>query len=239
MEKILNKPTPLQKKPNPTLYEQAAWKKQAYVCGIDEVGRGCLAGPVVTAAVVLFPFSSHPLLKDSKILTENKRVKATEWIIENSWFSYGIVDSHEIDRVNIYQATKIAMKQALYGLYSVLPAAMYPELIVIDAMPLQVPFLPSAPEILSFPYGESRSISIAAASILAKVKRDELISRLERSFPSYTLSSHKGYATDKHQQEVGTHGASLLHRTTFLKNFITQERNVDESSSDKQTSLFC
>lgn len=239
MEKISNKPTPPQQKPNPTFYEQAAWEKQAYVCGIDEVGRGCLAGPVVTAAVVLFPFASHSLLKDSKILSEKKRLEAAEWITHNSWFSYGIVDNREIDRINIYQATKIAMKQALYGLYSILPTSTYPSLIIIDAMPLQAPFLPSLPEILSFPYGESRSISIAAASILAKVKRDALVSRLERSFPSYTLATHKGYATNNHHQELSSSGASLLHRTTFLKKISAQERTDYASTPERQISLFC
>jgi len=239
MEKILNKlktPCPTS---NPTLYEKQVWQKQAYLCGIDEVGRGCLAGPVVTAAVVLFPSSTHPLLKDSKILTENKRLEAASWIGKNSWFSYGIVDAREIDRLNIYKATQVAMRQAVYGLFSRLPKHVRPELILIDAMPLQAPFLDSQPEIISFPFGESRSISIAAASILAKVKRDELISRMTRSFPAYSFQTHKGYGTAAHHKELRAHGPSLLHRATFLKHVSNQERSQDEECPDRQASLFC
>ncbi len=224
MEKISKKPTCPSLKPNPLFYEETFWAKQAYICGIDEVGRGCLAGPVVTAAVILFPFATHPLLKDSKILSENKRLEAAQWILKNSWSSYGIIDSTEIDRINIYKATQEAMRQAVYGLFSQKIGPWHTEIILIDAMPLTVPFLFPMPEILSFPYGESRSISIAAASILAKVKRDKLITRMGKSFPGYSLEEHKGYGTTGHQQALQLKGASLIHRTTFIKNFFTQRR---------------
>ena len=237
MEKISNKLTCPDLKPNPIFYEETFWDKQAYICGIDEVGRGCLAGPVVTAAVILFPFATHPLLKDSKILTENKRLVTAQWILKNSWFSYGIVDNAEIDRINIYKATQEAMRQAVYGLFSQAIGPWATGLILIDAMPLTVPYLSPMPEILSFPYGESRSISIAAASILAKVKRDELITRMGTYFPGYNFEEHKGYGTTDHQKALQLKGPSLIHRATFIKNFLPKEE-LDEPNTDKQASLF-
>jgi ribonuclease HII len=238
MEKISKKLTCPSLKPNPVFYEETFWSKQAYICGIDEVGRGCLAGPVVTAAVILFPFVTHPLLKDSKILTENKRLVAAQWILKNSWSSYGIIDNTEIDRINIYKATQEAMRQAVYGLFSQKIGPWQPELILIDAMPLTIPYLSSAPEILSFPYGESRSVSIAAASILAKVKRDELITRMGKFFPGYGFEKHKGYGTTDHQKALQLKGPSLVHRATFIKNFLPKEES-DEVNLNKQSSFLC
>ena len=215
-------------------YELELWAKQAYVCGIDEVGRGCFAGPVVTSAVILHPHVSHPLLKDSKILTEKKRLEAAAWILKNSWHAYGIVSAYEVDAINIYEATKKAMTQAIYGLFSQSPGPWPIGLIVIDAVPLQLPFNPQGIEIISFPHGESRSISIAAASILAKVKRDELISRMgSQLFPGYFLQEHKGYGTAEHQAALELKGLSLIHRTTFIKG------SQNAKTSDRQTSLFC
>jgi len=225
-------------KPDPVFYEKNFWKKQAYVCGIDEVGRGCLAGPVITAAVTLHPFATHDLLIDSKILSEKNRIIAAEWILKNSWFSYGIIDNVEVDRINIYKATQEAMRQAVYGLFSQKIGPWRPELILIDAMPLAIPHLSPMPEIISFPYGESRSISIAAASILAKVKRDELITRMGKIFPGYSFDTHKGYGTAEHQKNLQLKGPSLLHRTTFIKNFLPKKES-DEAVTDKQGSLFC
>lgn len=238
MEKISKKLPCPDLKPNPIFYEETFWAKQAYICGIDEVGRGCLAGPVVTAAVILFPFATHTLLKDSKILTEKNRLAATQWILKNSWFSYGIVDNVEIDRINIYKATQEAMRQAVYGLFSQAIGPWRPQIIIIDAMPLTVPYLSPMPEILSFPYGESHSISIAAASILAKVKRDELITRMGKFFPGYSFEKHKGYGTTDHQKALQLKGPSLIHRATFIKNFLPAQES-DEINTDKQGSLFC
>ncbi len=238
MEKISKKLTHPNLKPNPVFYEENFWAKQAYICGIDEVGRGCLAGPVVTAAVILFPFATHPLLKDSKILTEKNRLAAAQWILKNSWFSYGIIDNAEVDKINIYKATQEAMRQAVYGVFSQKIGPWCTELILIDAMPITVPYLSPMPEIISFPYGESHSISIAAASILAKVKRDELITRIGKSFPGYSFEEHKGYGTSDHQKALQAKGPSLVHRTTFIKNFLPKEKS-DEINTHTQGSLFC
>ncbi len=237
MEKISNKLISPNYPHSPYFYEKAFWEKQAYVCGIDEVGRGCLAGPVVTAAVILHPFANHSLLKDSKILTENKRCEAAAWILKNSWYSYGSMNAADVDHLNIYKATQEAMKQAVYGLFSQKIGPWKPELILIDAMPLSFPHLSQALEVLSFPYGESRSISIAAASILAKVKRDELITRMSRFFPGYHFEDHKGYGTAMHQQALKERGKSLIHRVTFVKEKPTGA--FDDKPTDSQTSLFC
>ncbi len=214
-------------------YELNFWSNQAYVCGIDEVGRGCLAGPVVTSAVILHPFVNHPLLKDSKMLTEKNRNKIVSWILENSWHAYGIIPAHEIDTINIYEATKKAMLQAFYGVVSHCNGPWKIGLTVIDAVPLEPSYYEQDMKILSFPYGESKSISIAAASILAKVKRDELISRMDSIFPGYTFQNHKGYGTQEHQKALQDLGISLIHRTTFIKG-PTYERGRDE-----QTTFFC
>lgn len=217
-----------------SLFEEKIWSIQAYLCGIDEVGRGCLAGPVVTSAVILHPFKKHPLLKDSKILSENKRTEAATWIYDNSWHSFGIVDAHLVDKLNIYKATQLAMKKALYALFSN-PQVPRPELILIDAMPLALAGDLSSIKIASFTKGESKSISIAAASILAKVKRDELMKRMHSFFPGYDLSSNKGYGSKAHQTGILQHQPSVIHRTTFLTKLKKGEKDGDKR---EQTSLF-
>jgi ribonuclease HII len=219
---------------NPTLFEAEKWACQAYLCGIDEVGRGCLAGPVVTSAVILHPFKTHPLLKDSKILTEKMRRTAAEWIYRHSWYSFGVIDARFVDKLNIYKATQLAMKKALYGLFSASEVPR-PDLILIDAMPLTLPGELNKIEIRSFPKGESKSVSIAAASILAKVKRDEMMQRMSLFFPGYDLSSNKGYGSPKHLSGLKDQNSSVIHRTTFLKNFKKKE---NDGKKGKQTSLF-
>lgn len=244
MEKILKTKTPhkisLKNSPCAFLYEQQQWQKGAYVCGIDEVGRGCLAGPVITCAVILHPFATHCLLKDSKILTETQRLTAAQWIIKNSWYAFGIQSAQCVDRYNIYQATKIAMKQALFGLLSQSPKrTAKTKLVLIDAMPLEPFLIYPELEILSFPFGESRSISIAAASILAKVKRDSFLKRLSFLFPHYELQNNKGYGTASHQKALKDQGPSLIHRTTFIKGAEHESASSIESNQSQQKSLFC
>lgn len=219
---------------NPAQFEEKIWANQAYLCGIDEVGRGCLAGPVVTSAVILHPFKTHPLLQDSKILTEKKRNEVVSWIYAHSWHSFGIVDAHVVDKLNIYKATQLAMKKALYGLFSH-PEVPRPELILIDAMPLSLAGDLSSIKLASFTKGESKSISIAAASILAKVKRDELMRRMDSFFPGYDLSSNKGYGSKAHQAGIHTHQPCVIHRTTFLTKLKKGEKDGDQK---RQASLF-
>lgn len=216
-----------------SFYESETWSKNALLSGIDEVGRGCLAGPVVTCAVILYPYANHPLLKDSKILTENQRVKAADWIKLNAWYSFGMVDHTFIDKHNIYQATLIAMKRAYYGLITQPSLPQQPSLLLIDAMPLKLEN--QATKILSFTQGESKSISIAAASILAKVMRDELMKNTAKLFPGFCFENNKGYGAQKHQLGLKNQGPTIIHRDSFLSSY----RERADENHDRQTSLFC
>ena len=180
--------------------EQAAWANGYYVCGIDEVGRGCLAGPLVTAAVILPLNKTSRLLLDSKLLTEEERHKGALWVARHCWYAYGIVDNRTIDRYNIYQATLIAMKKALVHLVATGPR---PSAILVDAMPLKLDdtgYL--GIPVHYFPKGERKSSSIAAASIIAKVKRDELMGKFNDIFPGFHFDEHKGYSTKKHKDSL-------------------------------------
>lgn len=213
-------------------YETEYWAKKTIISGIDEVGRGCLAGPVVTCALILHSHCKHPLLLDSKILTENQRTLAAQWISQNSWYSFGIVDHKTIDQKNIYQATLIAMKRAYYGLLTVNNLPQEPSLVLVDAMPLSLP----NQKVTFFTKGESKSISIAAASIMAKVMRDNLMKRLEKDFPGYDLNKNKGYGAQKHRDQLLKKGPSLIHRDTFISSF---KQGSNHEEKNQQTSLFC
>ncbi len=200
-------------------HEKAAWQSGSLVCGIDEVGRGCLAGPVVTAAAILPPGKTHPLLKDSKLMTLKERLKAAIWIKKHCWYGYGIIHNRAIDRVNIYQATLLAMKKALLNALSRAPEA--PSAVLVDAMPLKLLDTPYGQiPVYSFCKGETLSSSIAAASILAKVKRDTMMDRFERVFPGYALGQHKGYSTQTHQKAVRALKPSIIHRQSFLSKIV-------------------
>ena len=197
------------------------------IVGIDEVGRGCLAGPLVAAAVILPLSRTHPLLKDSKILTLDQRNKAYGWIIRHCQYQVGVVHHRLIDRHNIYQATKIGMKRALVNLLTHCNDSI--GAILIDAMPLTldqtgITHIP----IYHFPKGETKSSSIAAASIVAKVTRDRMMEIYEHLFPGYSLGQHKGYATSIHQEAIRTMNESLIHRKTFLGAFLDKEE-LDET----------
>lgn len=192
-------------------YELTAWDNQGYIIGIDEVGRGCSAGPVVAAAAMLHPKAKHRLLKDSKLLTQDELKTAYNWILKHSWYGIGIVSHTHIDTHNIYRATQCAMVRALAQLKATTPHN--PTTIVVDAMPIKQQSFQV--ETLYFIKGESKSISIAAASIIAKVTRDRLMERLDASFPSYGLAKHKGYCTAQHRKNV-KNGTSLIHRLTYI-----------------------
>jgi len=209
-------------------FEKTAWDKQKVVCGIDEVGRGCLAGPLVTAAVILPINKTSQLLKDSKLLNEQERLKANKWIMKHCWHGLGIVHNRLIDQHNIWQATLIAMKKALINLLATCPHL--PAAVLVDAMPLNL-FDTSykAIPVHYFPKGERKSSSIAAASIVAKVRRDYIMRQFDPIFPGYKLTSHKGYGTKKHKAALKELNYSLIHRINFLKNTFpaqdTSEKN--------------
>lgn len=204
-------------------FEHEAWAHNGFVIGIDEVGRGCLAGPVVTAAVALFPGARHPLLKDSKLLTRAELEKAYNWIVAHSNFATASCSHLVIDRVNIYQATRIAMDQALAQLVFLLEKN--PTYVLIDAVPLAYNY--TGHEVRYFTKGERKSSSIAAASIVAKITRDRLMEAFAELFPAYGLARHKGYATKEHQAALDTFGPSLIHRTSFTLSY--KERDDQQS----------
>ncbi len=212
-------------------YEKSLWEQEMLVVGIDEVGRGCLAGPLVAAAVILPLYRTYPLLKDSKILTLDERNKAYRWIIRHCQYQVGIVHHRLIDRHNIYQATKIGMKRALVNLLTHCNDTI--GAILIDAMPLTLTQtgITNIP-IYHFPKGETKSSSIAAASIVAKVTRDRMMEIYEQVFPGYSLGQHKGYATSIHQKAIRIMNESLIHRKTFLGAFLDKEE-LDETESQQ------
>ncbi len=179
------------------------------IAGIDEVGRGALFGPVVAAAVILPPRSCAALarsgLTDSKQLPREDRERLDRRIRRTALcLSVAAVDAETIDRINIYQATRLAMLLAVQGLQ------LAPDHLLIDALRIDHP----CPQTRLF-YGDSLSLSIAAASVVAKVHRDALMRQLHDLHPQYGLASHKGYATPEHRRALREHGPSPLHRHSF------------------------
>ena len=187
-------------------YEKAARSQGATtIAGVDEVGRGALFGPVVAAAVILPPDTRIRGLRDSKQLVREDRERLAK-VVECKALAISIaeVDAETIDRVNIYQATRIAMSSAVARLSSA------PDHLLIDAMRLDLECAQT-----SIIYGDSLSISIAAASVIAKVYRDGRMRELDREYPQYGLASHKGYSTPQHLAALDKHGPCPLHRKSF------------------------
>lgn len=183
-----------------------------YICGIDEAGRGPLAGPVVVGAVILPQTSFLEGINDSKKVSEKKRELLYEQITNEaiSW-SVGIVDQKEIDKINILNATKKALTMAVEGL------KQRPDLILVDALEhintLGIPYQ-------SIVKGDASRYSIAAASIIAKVTRDRIMRQWDEIYPQYGFASNKGYGTAKHIQAIKEHGICDLHRESFVQKFI-------------------
>lgn len=201
------------------LYEKEAWAKSELICGVDEVGRSSLVGPIVAAAVMLNPNAKHKLIKDSKILTPKERDKAYKWLIKNSSFAVGIMHHRIIDKDNIYYATLQAMKRAVTQL--LVKQSKKPNIVLVDAMPINLDR--SDIPVVYFSYGERQSVSIAAASIIAKVTRDNLMNRLDKLMPGYGFLSNKGYCTALHKQALFKEKELFLHR----KKFITFLNNIE------------
>ncbi len=177
----------------------------SYIAGIDEVGRGPLAGPVVTAAVILPATFYLPGLDDSKKLSEKKREEFFEKIQQEAIsIGIGMIHAEEIDRINIYQATKKAMLQAINDL------TIRPDYLLIDAITLTTPY-PSQ----SIIKGDSKSCSIAAASIIAKVTRDRMMKELDKQFPAYQFAKNMGYGTKEHIEALQKEGITSYHRKSF------------------------
>jgi ribonuclease HII len=187
-------------------FEKRAWAAGAqYVAGVDEVGRGSLFGPVVAAAVILDPARRIRGLRDSKLIPAERREELALMIRRHAiaW-AVAAVDSARIDQINIYQASRLAM---LHAAQQLAPAANY---LLVDAVKLDCD-LPQQPII----HGDALSASIAAASIIAKVERDRMISAWDLVFPMYGLASNKGYCTPHHLAALREHGPSPLHRQSF------------------------
>lgn len=183
------------------------------ICGVDEAGRGPLAGPVCAAAVILPPHLQIPGLNDSKKLSDKRRRELYP-VIQEKALAYGIAfaTEQEIDEINILQATFLAMQRALDQL------SVRPELALIDGNRQKDFGLP----VKTVVHGDSLSANIAAASVLAKVTRDDLMIRQAEVFPEYGFEIHKGYGTRAHYDALRQYGASPIHRMTFLKKFYEQ-----------------
>lgn len=178
------------------------------ICGVDEAGRGPLAGPVCAAAVILPPHAQIPGLNDSKKLTDKKRRELFP-VIKETALAYGIAfaDHSEIDQINILQATYLAMERALAQL------SIKPELALIDGNRAKDFGIP----VQTVVKGDSLSASIAAASVLAKVTRDDVMLEMAQQYPEYGFEVHKGYGTKAHYEALAKHGPCPIHRVTFLK----------------------
>ncbi len=205
------------------LVEMKAFENQMYsrghkfIAGVDEVGRGPLAGPVVAAAVVLPEDFSVLGVDDSKKLSEKKREELSAQIIENALaYGFGQRDNTVIDAINILEATKLAMLDAIAQADKMLQerTGEITGHILIDAVKLDALEKPQT----AIVKGDARSVSIAAASIIAKVKRDHMMISYSREYPGYGFEKNKGYGTKAHYQGISELGITPIHRKTFLKN---------------------
>lgn len=191
---------------------EAKQKGYKFVCGVDEAGRGPLAGPVCAAAVILPDNCDIPGLNDSKKLTEKKREALFDVIKEKAIaynIEFGTVD--EIEQINILNATFLAMNRAIDGL------SVKCDYALIDGNRIPTDIKVPAEAVVK---GDAKSMSIAAASVLAKVTRDRLLLEYDKQYPCYGFKNHKGYGTREHYEAIGAHGITEIHRKSFLKGVI-------------------
>ncbi len=193
------------------LYEKALWEKGChFVAGIDEVGRGPLAGPVVSASVIMKPDSRIFYVNDSKKVTPKLRESLFDQILKEAVeVKVTAVNNKIIDEINIYEATKLSMEECIRKM------RQKPDHILIDAIKLERVFIPQT----SIIKGDSKSYSIACASIIAKVFRDRLMDTYDRKYPEYGFSRHKGYPTKEHIEAIRKYGYLDIHRRTFQVKF--------------------
>lgn len=186
--------------------ERELWHYFKYIAGVDEAGRGALAGPVYAGAVILPPFSSF-FVTDSKLLSPKEREKLFEVIKEKalSW-SYGYATVEEIEEIGILNATFLAMKRAIEGL------KIKPEYVLVDGK-IPIPDLDIPQEIIV--KGDRKCLNIASASIVAKVLRDRFMKELDKTYPNYGFGRHKGYATKEHREKIRCLGSLSIHRKNF------------------------
>ena len=185
-----------------------------YVAGVDEVGRGCLAGPVVAAAVILNPDRPIHGLRDSKKLSAHRREELVLEIKEKALaWAVCAVSPKVIDEINILQATYEAMRQAVNKL------SVCPDILLNDAVRIPGLFLQQVPIVK----GDAKSVSIAAASIIAKVTRDRLMMEYDKAMPQYHFAANKGYGSAEHIEALAVYGASPIHRRSFITHFKVKE----------------
>lgn len=195
-------------------YEKDLHSKEIKIIGgTDEAGRGPLYGPVVAACVVLPEGFELEGLNDSKKLSEKKRNIFYDYIVENTIYGIGIVSPEEIDKINIYEASRKAMIEAIRKVQKQIPL----EYVLSDAMPIDID-VPVMPIIK----GDAKSISIAAASVIAKVTRDKILYEIDKKYPEYGFKNHKGYPTKKHLEAINKYGLIKGYRKTYgpVKNYI-------------------
>lgn len=186
------------------------------LCGVDEAGRGPLAGPVCAAAVILPPGEELPGINDSKKLSEKRREQLYEQITQRALaWSVAFASAQEIDRVNILQATFLAMRRAVEGLQTT------PAMVLVDGNRDPGLGLPTRTVV----GGDGKSAAIAAASILAKVTRDRYLLQLDRQYPQYAFAKHKGYGTQLHYQLLGQYGPCPEHRRSFLRKWMEGQQD--------------
>ncbi|MEW6102265.1 MAG: ribonuclease HII [bacterium] len=174
------------------------------IAGVDEVGRGPLAGPVIACACILQ--EEIPGIKDSKLLSSKKRKSLYEIIIKRADYSIGIVENNVIDKINILQATLLAMKNAIFSL------KIPPSLVLVDG-PYEIPGIPYKQKAIV--RGDRNEHSIGAASIIAKVVRDRIMEGYDKIFPNYGFAKHKGYPTKEHISAIKKYGITEIHRRSF------------------------
>ncbi len=195
-------------------YEKIAWAENQLICGIDEVGRGCVAGPIVVGAVVM-PIGHKQIegVRDSKKVSQKKREKLFFEIIEQCEdFSIGLAPSSSIDEIGIVSSLHLAAKHAVDGL------SIRPNKLIVDAM--ELPGIEMEQEAAI--KGDSIVYSISCASIIAKVFRDQIVSALDNVYEGHSFSSHKGYGTKGHYESIRKFGLTPEHRVSFLRNVISR-----------------
>lgn len=203
------------------IYERQYEQDCEYICGIDEAGRGPLAGPVVAAAVVLPKGLAIPYANDSKKLTEKRRELLYPEIMEKALaVGVGIVSPERIDEINILQATYEAMRQAIGQL------AVRPDILLNDAVRIPGVEIPQVPIVK----GDAKSMSIACASIIAKVTRDRMMVQYDEMYPGYGFAGHKGYGSAAHMAAIRAKGPSPIHRRTFIRNIVNQGESVADET---------
>lgn len=193
-------------------FEKEVWGADGLAAGVDEVGKGCVAGPVVAAAVIFPPNTKiHKKIRDSKTMTQKAREEMFEYILENCHdFGIGLATAEEINDHGINPATQRALVRAVKGLKT------SPDLVLVDAVEIVgIPQLQKA--VIK---GDAHIYSVAAASVVAKVFRDAIVAGFDNVYPEYKFSAHKGYGTKVHQEAIKSYGLTPEHRTLFCRKFI-------------------